>query len=169
MRSSFVTRTRFAVSAARRQPGERNADWRPLGAGLWKVQVLKFLAVGVLNTGVDAILYLALTRWLGLAALPALAKGVSYSAGVVNSFYWNRTWTFRASNAGNLGTFVAFALANLAALGLNAGVMHLVLNVVGLPEAVAFVAATGVTFAWNFGLSKFVVFRSDTDATDSTD
>lgn len=130
----------------------------PPGSRTWRVQALKFLVVGVLNTGVDAGLYLALTRWLGLAALPALAKGISYSAGVVNSYYWNRSWTFR-SRAGGLGTVAAFGLANLAALALNAGAMHLALNVLGLPEIVAFGAATAATFSWNFAVNKFVVFR----------
>lgn len=129
------------------------------GDQTWPVQALKFLAVGVLNTLVDAGLYLALTRWLGLAGLPALAKTVSYGAGVLNSFFWNRSWTFRSGVAG-LGTFVAFGLANLAALALNGGVMHLGLNVLGLPEAVAFVAVTGATFLWNFGISKFIIFRN---------
>ena len=131
------------------------SKWLQLGNRTWLIQALKFLVVGVLNTGVDAGLYLALTRWLGLAAL---AKAISYSAGVVNSYYWNRSWTFR-SRAGGMGTLAAFGLANLAALALNAGVMHLGLNVFGLPETVAFGAATGATFAWNFALSKVVVFR----------
>jgi putative flippase GtrA len=124
----------------------------------WPVQAIKFLAVGVLNTLVDAGLYLALTRWLGLAALPTLAKGISYGAGVLNSFYWNRSWTFR-SDANTIGALIAFVLANLAALALNAGIMHLGLNMLQLPESIAFVAATGSTPVWSFTISKFVVFR----------
>ena len=124
----------------------------------WIEQALKFLAVGVLNTLVDAALYVALTRWLGLAAWPVLAKGISYGAGVLNSFAWNRSWTFR-STARAWTTLLPFVLANLVALAVNAGAMHLGLNVLGLPEPIALVLATGVTFLWNFVISKFIVFR----------
>jgi putative flippase GtrA len=124
----------------------------------WLIQAGKFLAVGVLNTLVDAGLYLALTRWMGLGGTLALAKALSYSAGVVNSYLWNRSWTF-GSQAGGLRQFAVFALANLAALALNAGVMHLGLNARDLPEAAAFVAATGATLVWNFAASRFIVFR----------
>jgi putative flippase GtrA len=124
----------------------------------WPMQALRFLAVGLLNTAVDAGLYLALTRALGLGALPALAKGISYSAGVLNSFYWNRSWTFR-SEAKASRALLPFALASLVALALNAGTVHLALHALHLPEALAFLAATGVAFLWNFAISRFVIFR----------
>ena len=143
------------------EPASSNQDRTgdgPLKVPSWLVQVVRFLAVGVLNTLVDAGLYLALTRWMGLGELQALAKAISYGAGIVNSYYWNRTWTFR-SQAGGLRRFAIFVTANVAALALNAGAMHVGLSVLGLPEAVAFMAAAGATFVWNFCASRFVVFR----------
>jgi putative flippase GtrA len=53
----------------------------------WLEQAFKFGAVGLLNTALDLSLYLLLTRWIGLAA--GFAKSISYSAGMLNSFYWN--------------------------------------------------------------------------------
>jgi putative flippase GtrA len=125
---------------------------------LWLKQAVKFGAVGVLNTLVDLGLYFALTRWLGLAGLPVLAKGISYSAGILNSFLWNRNWTFR-SQASTWKTLVIFVLVNLAGLGMNTGALQLGLNVFHLTELVSLGLATGFTLAWNFLLSKFVVFR----------
>jgi putative flippase GtrA len=122
-------------------------------------QVTRFAVVGLLNTVVDAGLYFLLTRWLGLAELPALAKGLSYGAGVLNSYFWNRSWTFRSAER-SLGGLALFGLANVAALAMNAGVMHLGLVVVGWPEVAVLGLATGVTLGWNFGVSKFVVFRA---------
>jgi putative flippase GtrA len=126
---------------------------------LWLRQAIKFGLVGVLNTAVDAGVYLLLTRTLGFfAARPVAAKAISYTVGVINSYVWNRTWTFR-SQANPWRTFVPFYLSNLVGVGINAGVMSLGLNQLRLPEAFAFLLATAVTLAWNFLVSKFVVFR----------
>ena len=125
---------------------------------LWLKQAVKFGAVGVLNTLIDLGLYFVLTRWLGMAGLPVAAKAISYSAGILNSFLWNRNWTFR-SQASPWKTLVPFVLVNLVGLGLNTGSMQLGLNVLRLPELVSLGLATGFTLAWNFVLSKFVVFR----------
>ena len=124
----------------------------------WLIQGAKFLVVGVLNTSIDAGLYFVLTRLLGLGAFPVLAKGISYGAGVLNSFYCNKRWTFR-SDARTLVTLAPFVLANLIALAVNAGVMHLCLDVAGLHELLSLTLATGAAFLWNFTLSKFLIFR----------
>ena len=53
---------------------------------MWVRQALKFLSVGVLNTLLDAALYFALTRWLGLTDYKVFAKAISYGVGILNSF-----------------------------------------------------------------------------------
>ena len=121
-------------------------------------QAAKFLTVGVLNTIVDASLYFILTRWLGFATLKTLAKSISFGAGIINSFFWNKAWTFKSKTSAT-STFVPFALANLVALAINVGVMYICLNALDLPEILAFVVATGSSLVWNFTISKFVVFR----------
>jgi putative flippase GtrA len=124
----------------------------------WLVQAIKFSFVGVLNTVVDLGGYFLLTRWLGLAGLPVAAKSISYSAGILNSFFWNRSWTFR-SKTQIWATLLPFVLVNLVGLAINTGIMQLCLNILGLPELVALGLATVSTLVWNFVLSKFVVFR----------
>ena len=124
----------------------------------WLVQAVKFGAVGILNTGIDLGLYFVLTRWLGLGALPILAKSLSYSAGILNSFLWNKYWTFR-SRASAWATLVPFILVNLAGLGINTGILQLCLKTLRLPELVALGLATLTTLFWNFVISKFVIFK----------
>ncbi len=124
------------------------------------LQVLKYALVGLSNTAMDAAAYYALTRWLWLGSLPVLAKGLAYAIGMVNSFHWNRTWTFKSR--GNPWRAAAlFILTHIAALGINAGMMAVVLNLWRLPEAGALVIATAAAFGWNFALNKLVVFRVD--------
>jgi putative flippase GtrA len=122
------------------------------------VQIGKFMTVGVLNTAIDAAAYFILTRWLGLGTLPVLAKGIAYAIGMVNSFFWNRSWTF--GDKGNVWRAAGlFTLTHVFALAINAGTMALALDWLGLPEIVALSAATGASFVWNFVLNKLVVFR----------
>jgi putative flippase GtrA len=121
-------------------------------------QAFRFGLVGVLNTLVDGLVYLLLTRWLGFGSYPTLAKAVSYSCGVLNSYFWNRSWTFH-SRARVRKTLFAFAAANLLALVVNAGVMSVCLTRLRLPEGAAFAAATAATMLWNFIWSKFVIFK----------
>ena len=122
------------------------------------VQIGKFMTVGVLNTAIDATAYFALTRWLFLGSLPVLAKGIAYVIGMVNSFFWNRTWTF--GDKGNIWRAAGlFTLTHVFALAINAGTMALALNWLGLPEIIALGAATGASFVWNFVLNKLVVFK----------
>lgn len=131
---------------------------RTLPYPVWLEQAAKFLSIGVLNTALDVGLYFVLTRWTGVAAFKTLAKGISYGVGILNSFYWNKSWTFK-SDAGTVAAFVPFALANLAALAINASVMHVCLNALGLQEIVSLALATGSTFLWNFTISKVFIFK----------
>lgn len=120
-------------------------------------QAVKYALVGLSNTAIDAAAYYALTRWLGLGSLPVLAKGLSYALGMVNSFHWNRTWTFQ-SRSNPWRAAVLFTLTHLAALGINAGMMASGLNVLRLPEGISLAVATAAAFVWNFTLNKWVVF-----------
>jgi len=131
-----------------------------LSRATWLRQALKFGLVGVLNTAIDAALYVILTRYVGVfAARQTWAKAISYTAGVINSFIWNRNWTFR-SRANPWRTFMPFLVVNLVGVAINAGVMHVGLNMLFLPEALSFILSTGVTLGWNFSVSKLLVFKT---------
>ena len=124
----------------------------------WIPQVIKFFLVGILNTLLDAGIYLILTGWLGFGTLPVLAKGIAYSIGMGNSFILNRTWTFNSD--GKVGRAAGiFILAQIAALGINTGFMALSLKFLHVPELIALGIATLATFFWNFAINKLVVFR----------
>lgn len=125
----------------------------------WFSQAVRFGAVGVLNTLVDWGLYYALTRWAGLGSLPVLAKSLSYGAGIINSYFWNKYWTFQQRD-GSLLSIVPFMIVSLIALGVNAGVLHLGLEVLSITEFASLILATGVTLLWNFLMSKLVIFRA---------
>jgi putative flippase GtrA len=123
------------------------------GADLWAL--LRFVAVGILNTGVDYGGFLLLTA-VGLPALPAHA--LSYTAGLLNSFFWNKFWTFRAAGRFSLGEIIRFVIVNLAALALSGGIMELGIRVFLLPDFIAKAAALPFSFAVNFIGNRLWVF-----------
>jgi putative flippase GtrA len=126
----------------------------------WLRQAVKFGIVGVINTGVDLGLYFILTHWIPFFAdQQVLAKGISYSAGILNSFLWNRSWTFKSDTGLINITTLLFVMSNLVGLGLNTFMMYLGLKVLFLPELIVLAAATAVPLLWNFLVSKFIVFK----------
>ncbi len=88
-----------------------------------------------------------------------LAKGIAYTVGMINSFYWNRTWTFK-SESNTWKSALLFTLTHIAALVINAAVMVWGLEKLNLNEAFALALATVAAFGWNFTFNKLVVFKS---------
>jgi putative flippase GtrA len=124
----------------------------------WIEQGAKFLLVGLMNTGIDIGLYFALTRLLAVfAEANVVAKGISYGAGVLNSYLWNRSWTFKSRDR-SWKTFTPFVLSNLIGLSINAALLWLGL-LFSIHEILALLIATSVTLLWNFIISKLVVFN----------
>lgn len=118
------------------------------------------MSVGVLNTFIDAVVYFLLTHVTTIFGVyQVAAKGISYAFGMINSFYWNRKWTFRSNGSVGRSAFL-FTLTHIIALGVNAGVMGFSLTLLHTPETLAFTLATGASFVWNFIMNKMVVFRS---------
>ncbi|MEW9701005.1 GtrA family protein [Paenibacillus sp. SI8] len=71
-------------------------------------QWMKFGLVGAVNTGIDFAVFTLLTLW-GWPYL--LAQSISFTSGVLNSFFMNRTWTFQSSGD-KKGQFVKFVSLN---------------------------------------------------------
>lgn len=126
---------------------------------VWIKQAGKFIIVGLINTALDFSVYFLLTRLIGfMGTHPVLAKGISFSAGVLNSYIWNRKWTFK-STAQPIRTIFPFIFVSVTGLLINTGVMQLLFMKWKWSEVVAIILATAVTITWNFGLNKILVFR----------
>ena len=122
-------------------------------------QPARFAAVGILNTAIDIAVFSALHFGAGADLL--LANSLGFAAGLTNSFFCNKYWTFRETRRhGRMSRQLpAFAALNLVALGLsNATVWCLALLV---PVLAAKVAAVGVTFVWNYWTSRRFIYTPD--------
>jgi putative flippase GtrA len=64
-----------------------------------KQQLGRFGMVGILNTVVDYVLFIGLTKVFSIPLEQVwIAKLISGSVAIANSFYFNRRWVFRHSN-----------------------------------------------------------------------
>ena len=123
---------------------------------------MRFIVVGVSNTVVSLGFFALLARGFHVPDIPANA--ISYILGIVNSFFWNKYWTFGASKSGRgWREFGFFFLVNLPPLIVNV-VVFSALNLgfksqsFLIHESETFVAAL-VAVAWNFLGSRYLAFR----------
>lgn len=119
----------------------------------------RFATVGVLNTAIDMGLFALLHLGAGMGLL--LANTLSYSAGVTNSFYCNKYWTFHETRYhGRLSRQLPlFVVLNLIGLGLSNATIWALAPL--MPALAAKLAAVGATFVWNYWSSRRFVYTPD--------
>jgi len=84
-------------------------------------QVGKFGIVGVINTFVDIGIFNFLKFIIGLSTV--FANIISVSAAIVNSYIWNKKWTFRDKEKNVSKQFVVFVVLSLGGLIINTVVL----------------------------------------------
>lgn len=124
----------------------------------------RFIAVGSVGTLLDFSLLTAFK----MAGLPTIfANSLSFMAGLVNNFTWNRLWTFGDSaNVDWRKQLLQFTTVSLFGLLLN-NVIVLSLegilgNMLGQPEwgyLPAKVIATGAVAFWNYFANRIWTFK----------
>jgi putative flippase GtrA len=144
------------------------------------LKAINFALIGVVNTGVDFVVFTA-ARWLLLSwpvasgaiawaveschcgnqrtATLIVANTVSWAIAVSGSYVMNSRLTFAAESGGKLklssyGMFLASGL-----IGYLANTTTLVLAALFLPDFIAKGCAIVASFVVNFSMSHFVVFR----------
>ncbi|MGD1026604.1 GtrA family protein [Candidatus Binatus soli] len=130
----------------------------------------KFAVVGVLNSGVDFGVLNSLMLITGVSSGGGFLafKSVSVTLGVINSYLWNKYWTFDSSKSGAARReLVAFLVVTLVAVALNVVGADVIVNVVGAPRGISTklwanvgaISGAGLTLFANFFGYKFFVFR----------
>jgi putative flippase GtrA len=120
-------------------------------------RIIAFGAVGLVNTGVDFLAFLLLTRWAGIE--PLAANVVSFSLGAINSYVLNRLVTFTDSATplsapGAMGRFAAVTLFGLLVSSVTlAGGLAL-----SFGEIAAKAGAIVATFFTGYLLTRRLVF-----------
>lgn len=105
-------------------------------------QFVKFCVVGALNTAVTIVVIFTLMRALQVNYL--ISNMVGYVLGLVNSFFWNKRWTFRSSgpvareSAAFLMVFLASYLVQLGGLVLLKETLYVGVDIAQILSMVLF-------------------------------
>jgi putative flippase GtrA len=131
-------------------------------AGLRKphnwVQLVKFCAVGASGYVVNLCVFALCVE--GLGAHHLVGATVAFVVAVLNNFWWNRHWTFRA-RSGHAGFQAArFFTVSVVAFLFAASVLELLVSVAEMPklpaQAISIIVATPLNFIgnkmWSFAL-----------------
>src|SRR5882672_949520 len=127
----------------------------------------RFALVGLTNFFVSLAVFYLCYRLLLAWDVPALrndapgpaavANAVAYLAGMINSFLWNRSWTFRARGK-VVPQAVRFVVVNLVSLALGTAAMHIFVDQRGFPELAVFLPLAVVITLLNYCGSKLWAF-----------
>jgi len=130
----------------------------------------KFAVVGVLNSGVDFGILNFLMLLTGVSSGGGFLgfKSISVSLAVINSYAWNKYWTFDAAkSAGARRELIAFMAVTVVAVVLNIVGADIIVNVIGAPHGfsaklwanIGAISGAGLTLFANFFGYKFYVFK----------
>jgi len=124
------------------------------------LKALSFGLVGLINSAVDFGVFSFAYYYLGLPIIAA--NSLAWVIAVTGSYVLNSTITFAAESGRQLGfrRYFAFALSQVAGFFANTATVWCLVELLFVPAWAAKVAAIAVSFAVNFSLSHFVVFRA---------
>ena len=136
-------------------------------------QFSKFAVVGLLNTAIDFAILNILTLITGITQGGGVfvINTVAFTVATVNSYYFNKHWTFRDQDKKEeKRKFLQFIAISVIGAAINGGVVVLITTSVspifaslGLADQwwvnIAKIFATGVSLIWNFVGYKFIVFK----------
>jgi putative flippase GtrA len=107
----------------------------------------RFAVVGVGNFVVSFAVFYLSYRYLPFGA--AVANVLAYAAGMLHSFVWNRSWTFRAG--GNAAVqAVRFIIVNLACLAFGTILVYVLVDVLRYAPLLVWIPVTAVSVVLSY-------------------
>lgn len=132
-------------------------------------QFSKFAESGVLNTFIDMGILNGLIWFSGITSgiLIVPFNIFSFSCATVNSYFWNKFWTFEGKDKAGSKEFLTFFTITMIGMGINTLIVFLGTTFVeplfglsaGLWANLVKIAATFISMIWNFIGYKFIVFK----------
>ena len=120
------------------------------------IQALKFGLVGLANTATDFLVFSVCIYFLSFHILPA--NIAAFLVAVVQSYFVNRAWTFKAAEKRGSGVhqIIKFVLIQASALLISSAVVLTAANY--LHWSLSKLISIFFTFVWSFVLVKYFVF-----------
>jgi putative flippase GtrA len=121
-------------------------------------QAIKYGVVGVINTLITAVVIWIMMKLLGCSDV--VSNVVGYIAGVLNSFIWNKKWTFKSSEKW-IGSAIRFGVVFGICYLLQLGLLVFVLNpYLAIDPYYNQLIAMAFYTAINFVMNKFYTFKA---------
>jgi putative flippase GtrA len=120
-------------------------------------QLIRYAIVGVASNALCYLIYLALT-WMGMG--PKLAMTLLYAVGVMQTFIFNKQWTFE-HDGGHRTVFFRYCVAYALGYALNISALYVLVDRLGYPHQLiqgGMILALAVML---FSIQKFWVFAPD--------
>ena len=123
------------------------------------MQFMRFAVVGLINTGIDYLIYWSLTRYVDFFEdEKVFATSIAFIVAATNSYFMNKAFTFRDKSKEYGSQYIKFFVVSLVGFGINALIFWALLQT-GLFDILAKVLTTGVVLIWNFIANKLWTFK----------
>jgi len=121
------------------------------------IQFIKFGVVGIANTLITALIIWFLLRILNWSDYVSNLAG--YVIGLINSFFWNRKWTFN-SNSNVRVTVFKFIVTFVISYLIQLGNLYLLLNFTSFDSYICQLLSIIIYTCVNFVLNKYYTFKN---------
>jgi len=119
---------------------------------------MRYVLVGMGAVFIDIFFYLILIKFTSIS--PSYAKRISFIAGGIWSYKYNKNFTFRVSTS-NWYAPVLFSIIYLMSFYLNS-LVHDYVFTTTFNKLLAVLTATFVSVVWNYIGQKFIIFKKST-------
>jgi putative flippase GtrA len=125
-------------------------------------KLVKALIVGVFATVVDTAVLLALTNYVGLFYL--MSKAISFLVGMVVSFYFNKTFTFKNTSDKVHYQLASFSIVAFTQYLLTLGLMYVFVDMIfdnstNVYLIISQIIVAFIGFIYAFLLNKSLTFK----------
>lgn len=133
-------------------------------------QLAKFVLVGGLNFLIDngILSFLIFATGISTGFIQSGFKALSFLVAVINSFLWNKYWTFKRAETESLSReFFQFLIVSTIGFSINVISDYFLVNNIGPQGGLALktwaqlsaMIASAIAMIWNFLGYKFIVFE----------
>ncbi len=125
---------------------------------LHKIDFVRFCIVGVLGFVINFVLLTLLYKVLGLHIF--IAQLISSEVALFSNFNLHHRWTYKdRSNKSIKNLLIQFHVSSWTAIVGSAAIVAGGVHLLNMNYLIALVIASAVGLFWNFGWSKFVIWR----------